>query len=133
MGKFFQRSVDRGKSSFKLFVLEFLDLKSTRIQIVISTFLAWLSGIVYFGMIVPIVREISIIYYRQNSMKAEAVNLDSPHGSTVLGMLGAAFLSAVVGYITSNMATYKQQDPNYSLKKKEELMKVEQAGKDDEP
>ncbi len=109
------------RSAFKMFFLDIIDMKSTRIQLLWGTFFAWFCGIVYFGMIVPIIRELSIIYYRQNSIVAVPINLDSPHASTILGMLGAAFMATVAGYIVSNLKTYAKQDPNYSLKKIEKL------------
>ncbi len=108
----------------KNFLINIIDAKSSRVQLVWATFLCWMFGIFYFATLVPVVRELSIIYYRENCIGATAINLDSPaYGTTILGMLGTAFMATVAGYIASNWKTYGQQDPNYSLKEKDKIQK----------
>ncbi len=125
MPKFMQNSMIGLKSAVKYFFFDLLDGKSTRIQLVWATFFSWWLGLIWFLMIIPFVREVSVIYYRQNSINAVPINLDIPaYGTTILGMLGTAFMGTVVAYVASNWSTYKQQDPNYGIKKKEELLKT---------
>lgn len=116
------KMIQNTKKHMKFLFLDLLDLKSARIQLVYGTFFAWIFGIFYFATFVPLVRELSIIFYRQNGIKAEAINMDSPaYGTTILGMLGTAFMATVAGYIMSNMSLYKKHDPDVALKQLETI------------
>lgn len=111
-------------NNFKHLFMDIIDGKSTRVQLVWATFFSWWFGLTWFLIFIPIVREISVIYYRQNSIIAQPINLDLPaYGTTILGMLGTAFMATVAGYIASNWATYKQQDPNYGINKLNDMTK----------
>ena len=99
------------RKSITYLFIDFLQLSSNRVKLVWATFIAWMFGITWFGAIIPIVREISAIVYRQSgNIKAIPINLDSPaYGATILTLLGTAFGLCVGGYITSNMSTYKNK------------------------
>lgn len=93
----------------RYFFMNLLDASSTRVQIVWMTFIAWMSATAWAMAVIPIAREVSIIFYRQNCINAVPVNLDSPYSGTVLTMTGTAFVLVVGGYIGSNLANYKAQ------------------------
>lgn len=113
------------KSALKHLFYNIIDGKSSRVQLVWATFSAWIFGIFYFATLVPIVRELSLIYYRQNSITAKAIDLDSPsYGTTILGMLGTAFMGTVVAYVASNWKTYAKQDPEFGIKNLEKITKA---------
>ncbi len=106
--------MDSIKTASKYFFLELLDGSSTRVQLVWLTFFAWICGIIWFGMMVPIVRETSIIFYRQSHILqdgkiAPAINLTSEYAGTILTMLSSAFLGTVISYVSSNWTMYKTQ------------------------
>lgn len=110
--KMFKNKINSIKDSFHYWIIDFLSMRSTRIQLVFGTFFAWLFSMFHFGFLIPLFREISIIFYRQNSINAKQVDFDSPHAATILGMTGAAFLSVVAGYIGSTYLDRKNSATN---------------------
>ncbi len=115
------------KDSFRHFMLNILEMTSTRIQLIYLTFFCWMFGIFYFATMVPVVREISIIYYRQNSIQAKPVDIDSVYGSTILTMLGTAFMATVGGYIVSKQYENKLNNNDVNNNDTERVGKVTQS------
>lgn len=99
--------------SIKSFFMNILQFASTRIQLIWFTSFCWATSHIYFGIIVPLVREVSIIFYRQNSIIAPAINMDSTHASAIMNSMDIAFAGTVLSYVASSWAKYKNQtDPN---------------------
>lgn len=107
-----RNSINDFKGAFKYFFMQLMQVQSTRIQLIWGTFFCWVMGLVWFSAVLPIVRECSIIFYRQNNIVGTPINLDSPYANTALTMLGTAFMGNVIGYVASNWSKYKDSPNN---------------------
>lgn len=89
------------------FFMDTMQLSSNRIKLIWFSAFTWATTHFWFGTILPIVREISIIYYRQNGINGTPINLDSPYAQSILNSTDMAFTGIVVAYVASNWSQYK--------------------------
>lgn len=107
-----KNSIDSIRGAFRFFFMNLFQMGSTRIQLIWLTFFCWMFGIIWFSTVLPIAREVSIIFYRQNGINGQPFNLDSPYADTILTMLGTAFMGNVIAYVSSNWTKYKESPNN---------------------
>jgi hypothetical protein len=119
MNDFLQKYVGKIKDFMIFFFNDLLRVKSTRVQMIYFNAFAWTVAHIYFGFILPLVRELSILYFNIHRLPYSAINLDSPYAATVLGSTDAAFMGTVVVYVASKWNSYKDgssdsdtQDPS---------------------
>lgn len=119
-----KNSINSIRSALGYFFMSLIGMDSTRIQIIWVSAFAWMLANVWFGALVPLVRELSIIYYRQNEIHASPVNLDSVYASSILSMTQLAFMSAAIGYVASEWKNYQNKSSdsitNKSIDNKED-------------
>lgn len=112
MGRIIRSSVKSIWSALRYFFIDLLDGTSTRSQLVWLTAFSWCSAGVWFGVVLPTVREISIIFYRQNSINAQPIDLSSPYTNEILQMLSLAFMGTVAAYVIGKYPSYKAYGEN---------------------
>lgn len=112
MGARIKSGVKSIKDAFNYFFLELLDGSSTRTQLVWLTAFSWCSAGIWFGIVLPLTREISIIFYRQNAILGKPIDLSSPYADQILNMLSLAFMGTVAAYVASKFPSYKVHGDN---------------------
>ncbi len=91
----------------RYFFIDLLGTESVRIQLIWFTAFSWATTHLWFGVVLPFVREVSIIYYRQNGIVALPISLDSPYAQSILNSTDMAFTGVVVAYVASRWSAYK--------------------------
>ncbi len=109
MGNRIKSGFNSIKDALKYFFLELLGGQSTRIQLVWFSAFSWATAHLWYGITIPLVREVSIIYYRQNGIVALPVDMNSPYAQTILSSTDMAFTAIVVTYVISNYKRYGNQ------------------------
>ena len=109
-----------------------MQLSSNRVKLIWFSAIIWALVHFWYGAMLPIAREVSIIYYRQNGINGLPINLDSPYAQTILNSTDMAFMAIVVAYCTTNYSRYKQESvaSNITEKKLDKEM-VEKSIKED--
>jgi membrane protein DedA with SNARE-associated domain len=89
------------QNAFKFFFTNLLQMQSSRLQLVWFTAFSWATSHLWFGICIPLIREISII--------ANPVNMDSAHASAIMNSMDIAFAGTVIAYIASSWKKYQNQ------------------------
>ena len=113
-----KRSFNGLRGALKYFFLELLGTQSTRIQLIWFSAFSWATTHLYFGALLPWMREFSIIYYRQNGIKSLPIDLNSPYAQTILNSTDMAFMAIVAGYVASSWNRYKQETVKTNITEK---------------
>jgi len=126
--KYIKNGVGTIHGAIKYFFLELLGAQSVRIQLLWFTAFWWCFFHFYFGLVMPWVRELSCIYYRQNSMlNALAIDLNSTYATQILNSMDMAFAGTVISYVASN---WKRYGPSADLKGQKIITKKEDEVKE---
>lgn len=105
--------ISRGMTSTTEFVRYFLrdamQLSSNRVKLIWFSAFSWAGAHLHYGIILPLVREVSIIYYRQNGISGTPIDLNSPYAQTILNSTDMAFTAIVVAYVASSWKRYSNE------------------------
>ncbi len=108
----------------KNFLIAGMQLSSNRVKLIWFSAFSWAATHIWYGVVLSVVRELSIIYYRQNAIVGNPISLDSVYAQSILNSTDMAFTAIVVGYIASSWKRYGTET-NVSATTEKEGNKVE--------
>lgn len=110
-----KKSLGSLNNAIKYFFIDLLGGQSTRIQLLWFSTFSWATTHFYFGVILPLARELTTIYFSYYCLPFKPIDLNSPYAQSILNSMDIAFTGTVVAYVASNWKKYKEQ-ANTSIK-----------------
>lgn len=110
-----KKSLGSLNSAIRYFFMDLLGGQSTRIQLLWFSTFSWATTHFYFGVILPWVREATLIYFAYYCLPFKPIDLNSPYAQSILNSMDIAFTGTVVAYVASKWNDYKSKG-NISIK-----------------